>query len=410
MVSGLLSMFFSLAAFMGMLIAALLLFRTENRGHNSRVLAYYIICFVLFSMHNLLLSSGYLLQMPYLFRVTKPLSYAVAPLVYLYVRGNVYSETRFRKWDGLLFLPMVLHAFELLPFYTMKGKRAYMEDFYRNMNKGVEQTEGILPAYVHPVLLLLFSAILLYRAWIILRSAKRRSTTPLEGRNKDLMAWLFFFLGINLVFLGLLALHMLIFRLVPWNTFLITSLEGALVMISAGVVLFFRPGILYGFRGEMLVIEPSGEYAGPQGGTKGESRGLTLPEEKRRDYLERIREHFAQKQPYLQPGYSLKQLSEEVSIPYSHLSFVINHEYGMNFNELVNSFRVTYVKKLMQEPGAHTFTLEALAEQSGFSSRATFSRAFSRFAGCTPSEFFRNISPAPGPLSQIADVQQNPNP
>ena len=410
MVSGLLSMFFSLAAFMGMLIGALLLFRPENRGHTSRLLAYYILCFVLFSVHNLLLSSGYLLQMPYLFRVTKPLSYAVAPLVFLYVRGNVYSETRFRKWDGLLFLPMLLHALELLPFFTMKGKRAYMEEFYRNMNKGVEQTEGMLPAYVHPALILVFSGILLYRAWAILRSAKRRSTAPLEGRNKDLMAWLYFFLGINVLFLSLLALHMLIFRLVPWNTFLITSLEGAFVMISTGVVLFFRPGILYGFRGEMLVIEPSGESAGPQGGAKGESRGLTLLDEKRRDYLDRIQEHFAQKQPYLQPGYSLKQLSEEVSIPYSHLSYVINHEYGMNFNELVNSFRVEYVKKLMQEPGAHTFTLEALAERSGFSSRATFSRAFSRFSGCTPSEFFRNISPAQGPLSQITDVQQNPNP
>jgi len=398
MVSGLLSMFFSLAAFLGMLLAALLLFRQENRSHNSRILASYILCFVLFSIHNLMLNSGFMLQVPYLFRVTKPLTYAVAPLVYLYVRGNVYSETRFRAWDGLFFVPMVLHALEMMPFYTMKGKKAYMEEFYRNMNKGVEHTEGLLPAYIHPVLILLFSAWLFYRAWAVLRSARQRSNGPLEGRNKDLMAWLYFFLGINVLYLGLLALHMLTFRMLPWNTYLITSMEGAFVMISSGVVLFFRPAILYGFRGEMKAGETTSGAAGTRETVKGESRGLVLSEEKRMDYLDRIRQHFELNKPYLQAGYSIKQLSEEVSIPYSHLSFVINQEYEMNFNELVNSYRVEYVKKLMQQPEAHTFTLEALAERSGFSSRATFSRAFSRFAGCTPSEFFRNISGEPGPF------------
>jgi AraC-like DNA-binding protein len=398
MSSALLSMFFSLAAFLGLLLAALLLFRIENRSHNSRILALYILCFVLFSVHNLILSSGLMLHLPYLFRVSKPLSYAVAPLVYLYVRGNVNSETGFRRWDGLLFIPAILHALELLPFYTMKGKRAYMEDFYRNMNKGVEQTEGILPAYFHPVLILLFSGILLYRSWVLLRSARRRNPAPLQGRNRDIMTWLFFFLGVNILFLFFLALHLLTFRMVPWNTFLITSLEGAFVMLSCGVVLFFRPGILYGFRGDMYTKgQAQTEGAASQaGGARSEGRGLALSEDRRRDYLDRIRQHFEQNKPYLQPGYSIKQLSEEVSIPYSHLSFVINQAYEMNFNELVNSYRVDYVKKLMQQPEAHTFTLEALAERSGFSSRATFSRAFSRFAGCTPSEFFRNISGAPG--------------
>ena len=114
-----------------------------------------------------------------------------------------------------------------------------------------------------------------------------------------------------------------------------------------------------------------------------------LTQEKRDQILLAIRGHFELKRPYLKHGYSLRNLSDELNITYTYLSYIINREYGMNFNDLVNKYRIEFMQKLMAEPDASLYTLEGLAFRSGFSSRSTFYRAFYKSTGRMPSAFVR---------------------
>jgi AraC-like DNA-binding protein len=110
--------------------------------------------------------------------------------------------------------------------------------------------------------------------------------------------------------------------------------------------------------------------------------------EKRKEYISVLLES---ERLYLTPGFSLQDLSLKTGINIPALSALINKEYGMNFNDFINRFRVRYFQELLKNPKYHQLTLEAVANLSGFNSRTTFIRAFTKFAECSPSSYLKNL-------------------
>jgi AraC-like DNA-binding protein len=119
-----------------------------------------------------------------------------------------------------------------------------------------------------------------------------------------------------------------------------------------------------------------------------------LTQEKRDLILGAIRNHFETQKPYLKHGYSLRTMAEELNITYTYLSYIINREYGMNFNDLVNKYRIRHLQELMKDDTSHLYTLEGLAYQSGFNSRSTFYRAFYKSTGRMPSAYVKEMQEA----------------
>jgi len=107
-----------------------------------------------------------------------------------------------------------------------------------------------------------------------------------------------------------------------------------------------------------------------------------------------IKKHFEDKRPFLQHGYSLRQLSDETRIPLHHLSAFINKHYKMNFNDFINEYRVAYCKEKLLNGECKQKKLEAIAGESGFNNRNTFTSAFKRVTGMNPSDFLRNMKRA----------------
>jgi AraC-like DNA-binding protein len=99
---------------------------------------------------------------------------------------------------------------------------------------------------------------------------------------------------------------------------------------------------------------------------------------------------FETKQPFLQHGYILQDLSNTLSIPLHQLSALINHEYKMNFNDLINKYRVEYAIELYNSGRHENLNINGLATESGFNNRNSFTMAFKKFTGFTPSDYFRN--------------------
>jgi len=105
-----------------------------------------------------------------------------------------------------------------------------------------------------------------------------------------------------------------------------------------------------------------------------------------------LTEFLAVKQPFLKHCYTLKQLAEDTRIPLHHLSAFINQHYGMHFNDLINYYRVHHCKlKLLNEEWKHK-KLEAIGMESGFNNRNTFSTAFKKVIGVSPSQYIKDIT------------------
>ena len=118
---------------------------------------------------------------------------------------------------------------------------------------------------------------------------------------------------------------------------------------------------------------------------------LYMSQERVTEIEMKISEHFSRNKPFLQHGYSLRMLSEEINIPLHRLSAFINNFYKMNFNDLINEHRVlTCIEKLLKKEWKFK-TLEAIAEETGFNNRNTFTSAFKKVTGVNPSEFLKYI-------------------
>lgn len=104
-----------------------------------------------------------------------------------------------------------------------------------------------------------------------------------------------------------------------------------------------------------------------------------------------VSEFLAEKKPFLQPRYSIAQLSGEIQIPQHQLSSFINSYYKMNYNDLINKYRVYYSKIMMLNEEWKFKTLQGIAIESGFGNRTTFSVAFKKVTGLNPSEFIKTL-------------------
>ena len=72
-----------------------------------------------------------------------------------------------------------------------------------------------------------------------------------------------------------------------------------------------------------------------------------------------------------------------------HLSQIINQEFGKNFFDLINSYRIEKSKLLMKDSNTANLTLEAIGLQSGFGSASSFYRSFKKQTGITPNAFLK---------------------
>lgn len=90
---------------------------------------------------------------------------------------------------------------------------------------------------------------------------------------------------------------------------------------------------------------------------------------------------------YQNPELTLTDLSKHLATNPSLLSKIINQGFAMNFNDLINWYRVEEVKQQLQNTANSNLTIMSLAYDAGFNSKATFNRAFKKATGKSPKEF-----------------------
>ena len=86
-------------------------------------------------------------------------------------------------------------------------------------------------------------------------------------------------------------------------------------------------------------------------------------------------------------GYTINELAKDVQIPAYLLTQYINRKLETNFSDLINQERIEECCQLMESGEYKHLTLEGLADKCGFNNRNSFSVAFKKFKGVTPSQF-----------------------
>ncbi len=96
---------------------------------------------------------------------------------------------------------------------------------------------------------------------------------------------------------------------------------------------------------------------------------------------------FDEEQVFKLPDLKIPYVSELLKTNRTYLSRLINVEFNMNFNEFVNKYRITTAKDLLCGEKNNSFTMEYIAEKSGFGSVNSFTRVFKEAEGKTPGKY-----------------------
>lgn len=100
-----------------------------------------------------------------------------------------------------------------------------------------------------------------------------------------------------------------------------------------------------------------------------------------------IKNHIENTKRYLDPLFSLENLSDETEISINKLSQIINQKTGYNFSDYINQFRVDKAKKYLMSNKFSEYTIVAIGLECGFNSKSAFYSAFKKFTDCTPTEY-----------------------
>ena len=101
---------------------------------------------------------------------------------------------------------------------------------------------------------------------------------------------------------------------------------------------------------------------------------------------------FSNNDGYLNPNYIISNISVETGFRNEIVRDSIKKNSNMSVPLFINSFRVDHACKLIEEGYLDNFSMEALAEKSGFKSQENFNRVFKILKSCTPSDYYKSLS------------------
>jgi AraC-like DNA-binding protein len=109
-----------------------------------------------------------------------------------------------------------------------------------------------------------------------------------------------------------------------------------------------------------------------------------------------------------EPDLALAEVARRVGTNTTYLSRAINEGLDLNFNELINRMRAEEVARLIETEAVPNFM--QLAFEAGFSSKATFNRAFRAVHGVSPSDYRVRLKSQKSAGSQISEAPPAPAP
>ncbi len=264
------------------------------------------------------------------------------PLFYLYARSLVEKEFQLKKQH-------IWHALPFLLFLVCTSLGIVGREFYRQF--------GIIFIYLHFLVYIIVSFV-----W----QRKHRQSKP-DGSNEFIRKW------INYIHLGMAFI---------WLSYFMFLLD-EIVPYIAGPITY------------SLVIYPLSFWAIMKKVHKPEEKkyqNSRLDNHKSREVLSRLEAHIKEEKRFLDPDLKLPLIAAELNITPHVLSQAVNENFGQNFQQYLNSYRVKAAQQMLEASEKSHLTIASIAFDSGFNSLSAFNTSFKKVLQKTPSQYRKEHS------------------
>ena len=387
------------------LLSLILLVNNWKVNTNAIYLALFLISASMYGIaHYFVLYGKSPFWLAFFYNHFTPLMLLLGPLLLFYVRGTLDDTPHLKKSDFFHFIPAIIHLVGIIP-YSLQSFSEKIEIATRII-KNVDTILDINTNYfysttvnfiIRPVLLLIYILYCMYLIW------KRFSVSNFDINipKRQLLV----------SFRWLIILIMSLFFIVV--EFLIITFNSIQDKPSIGLVnsypLYILSGVAYGIMSFSLLLFPDILYGFPKRiAAKKENKKnkkQKLISEKQNAFLhnleedpffelsESIKVYLEKEKPFLKIDFSISDIALAMQVPQNHVAYCINTIMQTKFATLKSDLRIDYAAELLSENVNDSFTIEGIAQQSGFKTRASFYSAFKEKIGVTPTEFIAAKKP-----------------
>ena len=367
----------------GFLITAILIFSNQEHRLASILLAALVFSLSVIIASNAAYTSDFFLQQPHLYRLFSFLSFCIGPFSYLYVRTVLYHALALRPIDFLYFIPSALYWFNRIPFIFQSASEKSQSIAMALENKALIalEPEGLLPQGWTAIFRVLTGVVFLFfQVRLLIRWRKNRPGTITPDSNAERFKWLALLTAI--LSFGFLAVFIeTIFHInrVTTENLIVATIAFCILFISS--YLLAKPKILYGMSGW-----PTNEES-KETEDKENPRPYQINQQQRQTISEKLNHWKEKEKGFLNQGFTLRDLSDQISIPSYQVSAFINQEFDRSFNDYINDLRIDhFMHQIKNDPRTTNFTIQSIGEELGFRSRTSFIAALKKRTGKTPSE------------------------
>ena len=316
-------------------------------------------------------ASGFYKEHPSLIGYDTAFMLVQGPMLLLYIRLSIKPDAVIKFHWILHFLPFVILSVamvNLLQGPEVADRYDYIASIFNEQKHPLIQLLGFF-LHFHLV-------VYLFASLLVLRKVKRRMVDEFsysEGVDLKWLQTIVFGLSIVsvIILLGLLMSDLL--------SFVSHTIKAYTIYAAFALIPFYllfqaiRQGIVYPV---IVHTDSATKYT-----------ASSLDREGSAQWARQLSQHMTTKKPYLNGKLTLSDLSEQLQLHPKLLSQVINENFGLNFFNFVNKFRVEEVKERITSGKYNHLTFLGVALDCGFNSKSSFNSIFKKLTGQTPQEF-----------------------
>lgn len=376
------NIFYLFCQFIGYLVGIVLISSGLKDKTNNIFLGFNFILLTYSSFIIWLITTGYFVEFPQLYRTGNLTGLMFIPLMYLYIRREIGNKV-FLPWDFLHFLPALVYFIDFWPIYSLPVEQKLVLIKSEILNPALF-TQFSQSRFFHENFYTPFRSTLTAVYWSLSVYWVARGSKDKKGNtfNREWFIWIKIFLGLqSMVFLPVMLLY---WAIDPVTAYHIAHVSIVILNVGTGLSLLFFPKLLFGLDQEGF--EKQQVYRKPK------SEILNQFSEKKIIEIKNSLEStlFLEKK-YLKEGYSINDLANDCGIPSYLLTLYINNVLSTTFPSLINKARIEECCKMMTSGVYAHYSMEGFAQLCGFTNRNTFSSAFKKYKGMSAAVYYKSL-------------------
>ncbi len=354
-------------------IYIIILYKSTNKNLSHKLLALVFVVLILVILESYALIH----QIDTLTLITFiPASSAklfLGPLFFLYIKSLFYDDKIIIRKYWKVFIPffLFLTLYSLPTFVALISKQNFLGYRYLDLKNNENQIIIIISDVVFFIYLTFC-----FISFLKLKKTMKCTYSSITHNN---------FIWIRYILIAAIVIISIDFILVLFNDYAMAEIQNVIMLLLVISIIYVA---YFGLKQSKVLVP----YFLLENDTisKNNSKVQVLYNKSKKEFIileQRLKKIFVEDKPYLDTELTLGKLAELTAISDKKLSVLLNQHMKISFYDFVNNYRINAFKDVIKSDVYNKYTIESIAFQCGFKSKASFYRIFKVKMNMSPSEF-----------------------